>query len=669
MDFHRATVVRIVCLTVLLRRATMPGRGKLWYNQSIVFLFAGDAMMNTPHGTGVEDDSLGSAPTLPESTPHVPLFPESHGIQPPPLLPGYEVFEEIGHGGMGVVYRARQRSTGTIVALKVLRKERVGNASLIQRFRREAQAVARLTHPHIVHLVEADLEGPTPYLAMEYVAGIDLQTLVERHGPLPIAQACDFVRQVAVALQHAHEQGMVHRDIKPSNLMVVAPHGLPLPARPVLKILDMGVARLYHHTPSDTPLTTLTRDGSMIGTLDFMAPEQLEDPRSVDIRADLYSLGCTFYFLLTGQVPFPGGSVFQKADWQRWKVATSPDQLRREVSSHVASVVRKLMQKDREDRFQTPGELAAALETLLRTGQLPGTYQPAVPVLLRSLRCPHGPILGLAFDASGESLLAVCGDRSLRVFEVESGNERLGLREGRSEWSSLALHDSLVAVGVGVAVRVYEWTSGRELRRYSGHSDAVRCLAWNREGSRLLSGSEDKQVLVWEAEHGSLLQRFRQHRGAITALSVCPEGKRALSASRDGCLVIWELLSGQILRRFAVPPGPVLALAWSPQGNSFASGHFDTTVRLWDVETGREIHRFQGHKQMVSGVSFTPSGTLVSVAHDHTLRFWDTASGGELGGGVVAPGRVLALAISPSGLLATAGADGEIRLWNIPSNV
>jgi tRNA A-37 threonylcarbamoyl transferase component Bud32 len=602
-------------------------------------------------------------------TPLMPLPPEVQGVQAPPTLSAFEVFEEIGHGGMGVVYRARQRASGTIVALKVLRKERLGNAHLIHRFRREAQAVARLTHPHIVHLVEADLEGPVPYLAMEFVAGIDLQSLVERTGPLPVAQACDFVRQAAVALQHAHEQGMVHRDIKPSNLIVVAPNGLPLPNRPVVKVLDMGVARLYQLPENETPLTTLTRDGSMIGTLDYIAPEQLEDPRSVDIRADLYSLGCTFYFLLTGQVPFPGGSVFQKADWQRWKVAVSPDQLRREIGPGVASLVRKLMQKDRDDRFQSPGELALALETLLRTGQLPGTHQPAAPSLLRSFAGQPGPITGLGFDATGQVLLSVGADRSLRVWAVESGTERLCLREGRSEWSCLALEGSQVAVGVGVGVRLYDWATGRELRRFPGHSDAVRALAWSADGTRLVSGGEDRQVLVWDAERGTLMHRFTLHRAALTALTCCDDGKRVLSASRDGTLILWEMLTGREIRRFAVPRGPVLCLAWSPDAKSFASGHFDTTIRQWDHEAGRELRCYNGHKQMVSALAFTPRGTLLSTGHDQTIRLWDAASGGELGSCPVPGGKVLALAIGSQGTFATAGADGVLRLWSTPAGV
>jgi serine/threonine-protein kinase len=144
--------------------------------------------MTTPRGQGDDEEPLETPPTLPDLTPNLSSLTHPEGVQAPPSLSGFEVFEEIGHGGMGVVYRARQRSSGTTVALKVLRKERLGNANLIQRFRREAQAVARLTHPHIVHLVESDLEGPVPYLAMEFVGGIDLQSLVEKTGPLPVAQ-------------------------------------------------------------------------------------------------------------------------------------------------------------------------------------------------------------------------------------------------------------------------------------------------------------------------------------------------------------------------------------------------------------------------------------------------------------------------------------------------
>src|SRR5262249_54787288 len=160
----------------------------------------------------------------------------------------------------------------------------------------------------------------------------------------PVASACEYVRQAALGLQHALEQALVHRDIKPTNLMVTRPDVNRPGAPSLLKILDMGVARLYQlsQTPEES-ITTLTQDGSVIGTPDYIAPEQLENPHGADIRADLYSLGCTFYYLLTGQVPFPGGTLIQKLDRQRWETPADVNQFRPEIPSGVVVVVRKLM--------------------------------------------------------------------------------------------------------------------------------------------------------------------------------------------------------------------------------------------------------------------------------------------------------------------------------------
>src|SRR5262245_17871951 len=354
------------------------------------------------------EQTLLTPPSFPGSRPSLPFSGDSlgTGVQAPPALAKYEILDELGRGGMGIVYKAKSRDDGRVVALKVLRKERLGNVDLINRFRREALASARLQHPNIVQVYEADLEGDPPYLVMEYVPGITLQKLVEEHGPLPLGQATDFMRQTAQGLQHAAEQRLVHRDIKPSNLMVVAPNGLPLPPRPVVKILDMGVARLFQVSEQEASLTTLTRDGSVIGTPDYIAPEQLEDPKGVDIRADLYSLGCTFYFLLSGQVPFPGGNMIQKLDKQRWQTAPSVNQLRRDVPAPLAAVVRRLMAKHPDDRYQTPGELASALETLLRTGELPGGHQAVTLTAARMLSGHAEVVTAVAFLPDGKTLVS-----------------------------------------------------------------------------------------------------------------------------------------------------------------------------------------------------------------------------------------------------------------------
>src|SRR5262249_12333952 len=215
---------------------------------------------------------------------------------------------------------------------------------------------------------------------------------------------------------------------------------LALPPRPLVKILDMGVARLYQARDlGEDSLTTLTRDGTVIGTPDYIAPEQLEDPHKADIRADLYSLGCTFYFLLGGRVPFPGGTLIQKLDRQRWETPPSVDQLRPEIPAAVASVVRRLMAKHPDDRYRTPGELASALEQLTRTGGLPAGHQPEPLRGTRAIRTNAGPIVAVALARDGQSLVAACADRQLHLFDLDTSEERLRFGQSPQEITCLAV--------------------------------------------------------------------------------------------------------------------------------------------------------------------------------------------------------------------------------------
>lgn len=268
------------------------------------------------------------------------------------VLGQYTLLERLGEGGMGEVFKARHTTMGRIVALKLIRKDRLADAAAVKRFHREIQAAAQLTHPNVVHAFDADQVDGTHLFVMEYIEGFDLNQLVKDKGPLPVAHACDFIRQAALGLQHAHEKGMVHRDIKPANLLL-AKNG-------TVKILDMGLARVAR-PDSDEASSTLTKEGSVMGTLDYIAPEQAMDSHTVDIRADLYSLGCTFYFLLTGKVPFPGGDALAKLMKHKLEEPVPVEKLRPDVPPNVVGVMRKLMAKQPEDRFQTPAELAAVL--------------------------------------------------------------------------------------------------------------------------------------------------------------------------------------------------------------------------------------------------------------------------------------------------------------------
>jgi serine/threonine protein kinase/WD40 repeat protein len=285
------------------------------------------------------------------------------------VLGSYVLLDRLGEGGMGQVYRARNWKLGHVVALKLVRPERANNETVLRRFRREIQLASQLSHPHVVRALDADEIDGTCLLTMEYVEGTDLCRLVRSHGPLPVREACEYVRQAALGLQHAHECGLVHRDVKPHNLL--------LGSDGRVKLLDLGLARI--HSGDAELMATLTQDGAVMGTPDFIAPEQARSSHSADSRSDLYSLGCTLYFLLTGKVPFGEGGVTGKLLRHYLDPVPDPRALRPEVPSAVSAVVQKLMAKAPDARYQTPVELADALAALLATEDLPAGDGTAVP--------------------------------------------------------------------------------------------------------------------------------------------------------------------------------------------------------------------------------------------------------------------------------------------------
>jgi hypothetical protein len=291
--------------------------------------------------------------------------PDPMPVGVPPALrdhPRYRVLEVLGVGGMGAVYKAEHRMMERVVALKVIGHVLSWRKDMVDRFHREVKAAAMLSHPNIVAALDAEQAGDTHFLVMEFIEGTDLARRVSRVGPLPVAEACDYARQAALGLEHAREHGMVHRDIKPQNLMRT-PKG-------VIKILDFGLALFAGKLGSGSPDSSPTGPGAFLGTVDYMAPEQADDAHGVDIRGDIYSLGCTLYFLLTGRPPFPTGSVIQKVMAHAEKEPVPLAELRGDLPPGLADVIRKMMAKAPEGRYSTPALVAAAL-TPIATGEPP----------------------------------------------------------------------------------------------------------------------------------------------------------------------------------------------------------------------------------------------------------------------------------------------------------
>jgi serine/threonine protein kinase len=260
----------------------------------------------------------------------------------------------LGRGGMGTVYKAEQRLLERPVVLKVIRPELVANADVVQRFQREARLAARLAHPNVVTVYEAEEVGSTQLLAMEFIEGVNLAELVKERGLLPVAESCELIRQTAIGLEYIHSQGLVHRDIKPHNLLVSRTGHV--------KILDLGLATLKGGPKSATK--ELTADRQFLGTVDYAAPEQWESSRDVDIRADIYSLGCTLYYLLAGEAPFPHKkySTLMQQMWAHSQAPLPPiRELRPDLPEDIAAILTRMLAKNRDERFARPDEVAAAL--------------------------------------------------------------------------------------------------------------------------------------------------------------------------------------------------------------------------------------------------------------------------------------------------------------------
>jgi serine/threonine protein kinase len=334
--------------------------------------------------------------------------------------------------------------------LKVLAANLMKTERARQLFEREVRAAARLIHPNIVTAYDANQIDDRHYLVMEFVDGPNLQELVKERGPLPVGQACELIRQAALGLQYAHDMGMVHRDIKPANLLVHRGNGQGY----AVKILDFGLARLYEPNadPADSNDSLPAGEQQVMGTPDYLSPEQARNLHSADGRSDLYSLGCAFYYLLVGRVPFPGGTSLEKLVRHGSEMAAPVEELRPEVGPEISAIVARLMAKKPEDRFQSATELAVMLApySVQSGGALPAISGGLGLVEPVSGDSPWADIFGVDEHAGGSTISADSGPTpmgSSRQVNRMSRRSTPAAPPGMRPWIPLIVLGVAVAIG------------------------------------------------------------------------------------------------------------------------------------------------------------------------------------------------------------------------------
>lgn len=569
----------------------------------------------------------------------------------PPVLaqhPRYRVLEMVGRGGMGLVFKAEHRFLNRLVALKVIRPRLLANPLAVERFRLEVEAAARLSHPNIVTALDADQADDLHFLIMEFVAGANLAECLARQGPLAIADACDVCRQAAHGLQHAHELGMVHRDIKPHNLMRT-PSGQ-------VKILDFGLA----HLVSARLATGWPEAGGLMGSPDYIAPEQARHAQAVDIRADLYSLGCTLFYLLAGEVPFPAADNAGKVAAHLGQAPRLLSDVRSDVPRELARLVFRLMAKHPEQRVQTPAELVEALTFFVPAGGAPGTHESCRVLMGHADRVscvafnPYGFMLatgshdhsallwdvnagqdiadmsrhtgavrGVAISPDGQTLATAAADGKVRLWNVTRRRKRISLKAHKGPVRAVAFYpdgQTLVSAGDDGWINIWDASDGGLISALGGHTDRVHALCFSRDGRRLASASRDQTVIIWD--FASQRQEFslRDFPRRVAAVALHPSGKLLAVASGDVHLL--ELDGAQRTRILPVPGGAASCLAYSPDGDAIACGT-GNHILLWQLTINEEPRVLEGHHGTVAALAFSPDGRLLaSASADRTARVW-----------------------------------------------
>ncbi len=625
------------------------------------------------------------------------------GLRPPSSRPpvstvslsfgDYDLLAEVGRGGMGIVFKARQKSLNRLVALKVLRGSTSDAAGDDRRFRAEAEAAAHLDHPHIVPIYEIGEHDGRPFFSMKLFEGGSLGEQVREFSASPRRPA-ELVEAIARAVHHAHQRGILHRDLKPSNILLDA-EGRP-------HVADFGLAKWLHVDQSQT------QTGAIIGTPAYMAPEQTASrPGSAERSAtttasDIYGLGAILYTLLTGQPPFRGLLPLDTLLAVREQEPRAPATFNPLIDRDLETICLKCLEKDPGRRYPSALALAEDLERWLAGESI---LARPIGAWERSRRwCRRNPLL--AAMTSAAALLVLFGVAALAVGYVLVSRAH-EISEGyrlRAEQQADRLRERLYAGQMGVAFRHsqrgeldesrklldefrhegalkgFEWqwldahasSRPREAIRYSGHSHIVYGAAFSPDGLTVATCGADRTIHLWDPATGANRTILRpgpspapgHGAGDENSVRFSPDGLRLASGCEDGTVRIWNLADETWRALEPGHRGEVSAVNFSRDGRRLVTAGADRLVRAWDLDAPGSPIDFDGHDGPVSAAVFLPNGWEIASADNHGgLRVWDTRSR-AVRFSATPGGSLLCLATSPDGsLLASGGQAGTMYLW------
>jgi WD40 repeat protein/tRNA A-37 threonylcarbamoyl transferase component Bud32 len=629
-----------------------------------------------------------------------------------PTIPEYDLLEVLGEGGMGTVWKARHAKLHRVVALKVLHSGRSNGSKELIRFLAEAEAVASITHRHVVQVYEYGEHQGRPFLALELLPGGTLAERLKTLGRLAPAAAAVLLAKVARGVSAAHELGIVHRDLKPANVLFDAA-GEP-------KVADFGLAKRLSGSE-------LTATQAVMGTPAYMAPEQAGgQTKFAGPPADVWALGVILYECLTGQRPFDADDPWCVLHQVQCEEPLPLRQLVPEIPRDLELICHKCLAKDPAERYATAAALADDLQRWL-DGE-PVSVRPTGLIERAAKWAKRKPTLAVAYTvtalavflaglsagavwlwqrAEHERFDAIAARDELARQKIAAELARDGELEARKKAEQtrdeLAREREKLAVveyGRTMQVAYQEWRENNvgaamallagtrpDLRGWEyhhvhricnpyllalrGHTAAVNTARFSPDGQQIVTASDDSTVRVWDAATGQRLLTLLGHTNKVASAAFSPDGRRIVTASWDYTAQVWDAQRGARQLILKGHTRPVLSAAFSPDGRRIVTTSQDRTVRVWDANKGTETLAFTEHADHVHAAIFSPDGlSIASASEDGSVRVWDASTGAEqniLWGHV---NGVITLAFNPNGTqLATGSWDQTARIWDASTGV